>query len=140
MIEIETVAVMAVAVAAAGAGWLLRRKHRRRVPTPPPVPGIPGMARRPAGEGRWRIGRVYVEPGAARWVPNRGEPVALSDARATGVRPPSVREGMSINPGSRIVAFAHPDGATMEIAVMALDLRELLDAVPRSAQDAPETT
>ncbi|MFG2980163.1 hypothetical protein ACGFYQ_02775 [Streptomyces sp. NPDC048258] len=123
MIEI----VVAV-LAAVGAGWLLRRKHLARTAAGP-VPGIPGMARRPAGEGRWRPGRVYADEGAARWVPQRGEPVPLPGARATEVRAPSVKEGMSINPGSRIVTCAYEGGGSIEIAVMALDLRELLAAI-----------
>ncbi|MFD7555408.1 MULTISPECIES: hypothetical protein [unclassified Streptomyces] len=114
---------------AAGTGWLLRRKHRQRVAAGN-VAGIPGMARQPAGEGRWRMGRLYVDGGAARWVPRRGEPVPLPGARATGVRAPSVREGMSINPGSRIVTCGYEGGGTIDIAVMPLDLREVLAAVP----------
>ncbi|MFD9728580.1 hypothetical protein [Streptomyces sp. NPDC059072] len=113
---------------AAGTGWLLRRKHRQRVAAGH-VAGVPGMARQPAGEGRWRMGRLYVDRGAARWVPRRGEPVPLPGARATGVRAPSVREGMSINPGSRIVTCGY-EGGTIDIAVMPLDLREVLAAVP----------
>ncbi|MFD5147153.1 hypothetical protein [Streptomyces sp. NPDC058401] len=129
--------------AAAGTGWLMRRKHRRRQ-AGAPVPGIPCMARRPAGSGRWRSGRVYADQGAARWVPGRGEPVVLTGGRATGVRVPSVKEGISINPGSRIVTVTFEGdgggdgaGAAMEIAVMPLDLRELLTAVP---QADPEST
>lgn len=132
-----------LAGAAAGTAWLMRRKHRSRQ-AGAPVPGIPCMARRPAGSGRWRSGRVYADQGAARWVPGRGEPVALTGARATGVRVPSVKEGISINPGSRIVTceFAEDSGGDdgsggMEIAVMPLDLRELLAAVP---QESPEET
>ncbi|MER5483886.1 hypothetical protein ABT024_11780 [Streptomyces sp. NPDC002812] len=126
-----------LAGAAAGTAWLMRRKHLRRQ-AGAPVPGIPCMARRPAGSGRWRSGRVYADQGAARWVPGRGEPVVLTGARATGVRAPSVKEGISINPGSRIVtcAFAEDaedgDGGGMEIAVMPLDLRELLAALPET--------
>ncbi|MFD8979050.1 hypothetical protein [Streptomyces sp. NPDC059564] len=119
------------ALAAAGAGWLLRRKHRQRQEGGSPA-GIPCMARRPAGEGRWRTGRVHVDQGAPRWQPGRGPAVPLTGARATALRPPSVREGISINPGSRIVACALEDGGTMEIAVMPLDVRELLEAVPRA--------
>ncbi|MFE2271277.1 hypothetical protein ACFXB4_18780, partial [Streptomyces lavendulae] len=67
-----------------------------------------------------------------RWEPARGPAVPLAGARAAAVRAPSVREGLSINPGSRIVACAAADGGPdVEIAVMALDLRELLDALPR---------
>lgn len=126
-----------LAGAAAGTGWLMRRKHRLRRAVAP-VPGIPCMARRPAGTGRWRSGRVYSDRGAARWVPGRGEPVALTDGRATGVRAPSVKEGISINPGSRIVTvdFEGDGGIGMEIAVMPLDLRELLAAVDQAVPGA----
>lgn len=126
---------------AAGTGWLMRRKHLRRQAVAP-VPGIPCMARRPAGTGRWRSGRVYADQGAARWVPGRGEPVALTGGRATGVRAPSVKEGISINPGSRIVTVEFAgDGGGMEIAVMPLDLRELLAAVEQAdPESAPEET
>lgn len=135
-----------LALAAAATGWLMRRKHRRRVAAGN-VAGIPCMARLPAGRGRWRMGRVYVDQGAARWVPSRGEPVVLAGGRATGVRPPSVREGISINPGSRIVTCVYAGGAgagtevetemEMEIAVMPLDLRELLAAVPEAPSPTP---
>ncbi|MFD7259779.1 hypothetical protein [Streptomyces sp. NPDC059874] len=128
MIEI----VVAV-LGAAGAGWLLRRKHLRRLAAGPEA-GIPGMARHPAGEGRWRLGKLYADQGAARWVPRRGEPVPLPGGRATGLRAPSVREGLSINPGSRIVTCAYEGGGTIDIAVMPLDLREVLAALP---QDTP---
>ncbi|MFF3651258.1 hypothetical protein ACFYXV_21820 [Streptomyces sp. NPDC002181] len=112
----------------------LRRKRRERLAALTPD-GIPCMARHPAGAGRWRMGRVLTGPGGARWVPRRGEPVPLPAGRATGVRPPSVKEGMAINPGSRIVACTYGTGGvggSIEIAVMPLDLRELLGAVPRS--------
>lgn len=126
-----------VVLGAAGAGWLLRRKHRARTAAGP-APGIPCMARHPAGRGRWRPGRVYPGAGGARWVPGRGEPVLLSGGRATGVRVPSVKEGLAINPGSRIVDCAYDADGTMEIAVMPLDLRELLAVVapPGDASDA----
>ncbi|WP_030730604.1 hypothetical protein [Streptomyces sp. NRRL S-237] len=126
MIEIAGVVLGAVA-----AGWLLRRKHRARTAAAP-VPGIPCMVRIPAGQGRWRAGRVYGDQGAARWVPSRGEPVALPGGRATAIRVPSVKEGISINPGSRIVTCAYDGGGTVEIAVMPLDVRELLEFVPQA--------
>lgn len=133
-----------VALAAAGTGWLMRRKHRSRVAAGN-VAGIPCMARTPAGRGRWRMGRVYVDGGAARWVPRRGEPVELTGGRATAVRAPSVKEGISINPGSRIVTCTLGDGSGeaggdggIEIAVMPLDLRELLAAVPQADGAAPD--
>ncbi|WP_404960332.1 hypothetical protein [Streptomyces sp. 147326] len=125
-----------LAAGAAGVAWLLRRKHLARTATGP-VPGIPGMARRPAGEGRWRAGRVYADGGAARWVPERGEPVPLPGGRATGVRVPSVKEGIVINPGSRIVTCTYEGGGSIEIAVMPLDVRELLEAVPQADTDTP---
>lgn len=134
---VNVIEIVVVVLGAAGAGWLLRRKHLARTAAGP-VAGIPGMARRPAGEGRWRPGRLYAdEGGAARWVPVRGEPLPLPGGRATGVRAPSVREGISINPGSRIVACAYEDGGTVEIAVMPLDLRELLAVLPQAPGDTP---
>ncbi|GGS36301.1 hypothetical protein [Streptomyces nojiriensis] len=123
--------IVGVVLGAVVAGWLLRRKHRARTAAGP-VAGIPCMARIPAGEGRWRMGRVYGDQGTARWVPRRGEPVALPGGRATGIRVPSVKEGISINPGSRIVSCAYDGGGSIEIAVMPLDVRELLEAVPQA--------
>ncbi|MET9607098.1 hypothetical protein ABZZ17_18770 [Streptomyces sp. NPDC006512] len=121
---------LVLAVVAAGTGWLVRRKHRERQAAGSPD-GIPCMARYPAGEGRWRSGRVYAGGGGgSRWEPRRGGAVELSGARSTGVRVPTVREGISINPGSRIVACALADGGEIEIAVMPLDVRELLEVVP----------
>ncbi|MEU6212508.1 hypothetical protein ABZ891_21725 [Streptomyces sp. NPDC047023] len=127
--------IVVAALVVAGAGWLVRRKHRERLGAEP-VPGIPGMARRPAGEGRWRPGRLYADGDAARWVPGRGEPLSLPGARATGLRVPTVREGISINPGSRIVTCVYDGGGSIEIAVMPLDVRELLEAVPRADDPA----
>ncbi|MFJ1867065.1 hypothetical protein ACIOD1_20855 [Streptomyces sp. NPDC088097] len=120
------------ALLAGGAGWLFRRKHLKRQAAGSPA-GIPGMARHPAGTGRWRAGRVHVAPDTGpRWEPQRGPVVALAGARATDLRVPSVREGIAINPGSRIVTCALPDGGSVEIAVMPLDVRELLEAVPQA--------
>ncbi|MET9691876.1 hypothetical protein ABZY81_25905 [Streptomyces sp. NPDC006514] len=127
--------IVGVVLGAAGAGWLLRRKHRARL-VAGPAAGIPGMGRVPAGEGRWRMGRVYVDQGAARWVPRRGESVALPGGRATGIRVPSVKEGISINPGSRIVTCAYDGGGSIEIAVMPFDVRELLEAVPQAEPES----
>ncbi|MFD8143894.1 hypothetical protein [Streptomyces sp. NPDC059708] len=127
------------ALVAAGTGWLLRRKHRQRVAAGPAA-GIPGMARRPAGEGRWRPGRVYADGGAARWQPGRGPAVPLAGTRAGSVRAPSVREGLAINPGSRIVACAAADGGPdLELAVMPPDLPELLTAVPPVPEEPSDT-
>ncbi|MEU8778607.1 hypothetical protein [Streptomyces sp. NPDC048606] len=135
---------LCLAALAAATGWLVRRKQRQRVAAGPPA-GIPGMARRPAGEGRWRAGTLHGDQGApedggalARWEPRRGPAVALAGARATGVRVPTVREGVSINPGSRIVACVLEGGDTMEIAVMPLDVSGLLEVVPRADPEPPE--
>ncbi|MEU6314256.1 hypothetical protein [Streptomyces sp. NPDC047014] len=130
--------IVVAALGAAGVGWLVRRKHRERMAAAPPA-GIPGMARRPAGEGRWRMGRLYADEGAARWVPARGAPLPLPGARATGLRVPSVKEGISINPASRIVTCVYEGGGSIEIAVMPLDVRELLEAVPQAAPETPGT-
>ncbi|MEU3408751.1 hypothetical protein ABZ766_33055 [Streptomyces sp. NPDC006670] len=128
------------ALVAAGTGWLLRRKHRQRVAAGPSA-GVPGMARRPAGEGRWRPGRVSSDGGAPRWQPGRGPAVLLAGAREGSVRAPSVREGLVINPGSRIVACAAADGGPdVEIAVMPPDLPELLAAVPPVRGEAADAS
>ncbi|MFJ9943622.1 hypothetical protein [Streptomyces erythrochromogenes] len=119
-----------------GVGWLVRRKHRARSAAAP-VPGIPGMARQPAGAGRWRPGRLYADGGGARWVPERGAAVELPGGRATGLRVPSIKEGISINPGSRIVACTYEGGGSIEIAVMPLDVRELLEALPQADASSP---
>ncbi|UQX00965.1 hypothetical protein [Streptomyces sp. RerS4] len=130
---------LCLAAAATGVGWLVRRRHRQRQAAGPPA-GIPGMARRPAGTGRWRAGTLYADQGAgARWQPGRGPAVPLTAARATGLRVPTVREGISINPGSRIVTCALEGGDTMEIAVMPLDVSELLEIVPRDRHDPQDT-
>ncbi|MFD2119319.1 hypothetical protein ACFSNO_06880 [Streptomyces cirratus] len=123
------------AVVAAVTGWLVRRVQRRRAKAGSPA-GIPCMARHPEGRGRWRSGRVHVDQGAARWIPRRAPAVDLAGARATAVRPTSVREGLSINPGSRIVTCAPVAGPAIEIAVMPLDLRELLALVPEAGDVA----
>lgn len=48
-----------------------------------------------------------------------------------------MKEGIVINPGSRIVACTYEGGGSIEIAVMPLDLRELLEAVPQADPDTP---
>ncbi|MFF5448498.1 hypothetical protein [Streptomyces sp. NPDC012888] len=135
MIELAFLSLLAVA--AAFVFRLFRREHRRRAAAGP-VPGIPCMLRRPAGEGRWRAGRITAgaegePPGTVRWTPSRGTPVPLPGLVHTQIRVPTVREGMAINPGSRIVRCEDPTGpetAALEIAVMPLDLAELLRLVP----------
>ncbi|MFF5803356.1 hypothetical protein [Streptomyces sp. NPDC012746] len=134
MIDDILTAVVALAGAAA-AGWFLRRARARRAAAGPAA-GIPCMARRPAGEGRWRPGRVHAVLGAPRFESRRGGAVPLGAVQAGGVRAPSVREGMSINPGSRIVTCA-TEGATIEIAVMALDLRELMELLEGGPTERP---
>ncbi|MER5934051.1 hypothetical protein [Streptomyces sp. NPDC002054] len=120
-----------LATAAGGIGWLLRRKHLERLAAGP-VGGIPCMVRQPAGTGRWRAGQVCGDAGDLRWEPARGGVVPLPGLVYTEVRAPSVREGMTINPGSRIVRC---DGEmeSIEIAVMALDLAELLKILPQKS-------
>lgn len=120
-----------LATAAGGIGWLVRHRHLERLAAGP-VGGIPCMVRLPAGTGRWRAGQVCGEAGDLRWEPARGGAVPLPGLAYTEVRAPSVREGMTINPGSRIVRCDTETGS-IEIAVMALDLAELLEVLPRRA-------
>ncbi|MEV8536709.1 hypothetical protein [Streptomyces sp. NPDC051211] len=127
-------AILAIlATSAGGVGWLLRRKHLERVAAGP-VGGIPCMVRSPAGQGRWRAGRVGGDAGGLWWEPARRAVVPLPGLAYTEVRAPSVREGMAINPGSRIVR-CEGDGGSIEIAVMALHLAELLKELPQKLHD-----
>ncbi|WP_234378481.1 hypothetical protein, partial [Streptomyces sp. H036] len=50
------------------------------------------------GGGTQREGQCAAE-GVAGWVPERGEAVELPGGRTTGLRGPSMKEGIFINPG-----------------------------------------
>lgn len=111
---------MAVAAQAPRAGG---RRARARDSRHGPASGRPGPLE--AGTGVRRGGRGPLGP-------PRGAALPLPGARATGLRVPSIKEGISINPGSRIVTCTYEGGGSIEIAVMPLDVRELLEAVPQA--------
>ncbi|WP_424217485.1 hypothetical protein ACN20G_35560 (plasmid) [Streptomyces sp. BI20] len=113
-------------------GRLLVRDRARRTALLPT--GVPGMARRPAGTGRWRPGLVAPGPdGALRWIPDRGPATDLPPQVHWDPRTPTVREGITINPGSRVLRCApaaDPTTEQWELAVMPLDLRALTTLIP----------
>ncbi|MGC5343040.1 hypothetical protein [Streptomyces sp. DT171] len=93
--------------------------------------GIPCMLKWEARSARWRTGRLVAgEAGSLTWIPSWGKrEVALpAELRRTGARAPSVREGMSFNPRSRIVECASPEGDVL-IAVMPEELTRLAQAL-----------
>ncbi|MEU9731423.1 hypothetical protein [Streptomyces sp. NPDC048002] len=79
---------------------------------------------------RWKAGRLQVGAGPLTWKASFGRQAAAlpTDLRRTGVRPPSVREAMGVNPGARIVECESHDGVVL-IAVMPEDLRHVIDAL-----------
>ncbi|MEU3482707.1 hypothetical protein ACI2LO_14930 [Streptomyces sp. NPDC033754] len=116
MIEFAFFAALAALV-----GWLVNRKRQQRSTTiaAGEVAEVPCMLKWAAQGSRWRAGRLLIGANPPAWKPSRGKPeVALpADLRRTGTRSPSVREGMSINPGSRIVECTS-SGEAVLIAVM----------------------
>ncbi|MFE6225403.1 hypothetical protein [Streptomyces sp. NPDC057854] len=90
------------------------------------------MLKATAQGSRRRSGRLLVgaDAGAPVWKPSFGkrETVLPDDLRQVGVRPPSVREAMSVNPGSRIVECDSSTGKIL-IAVMPLELDQVVKAL-----------
>ncbi|MFD6416082.1 hypothetical protein [Streptomyces sp. NPDC060194] len=131
--RVLVILVVVLAVAALAVGAIRRRAAERAGAALEPGPvGIPCMLRREAEGTRWRAGTLL--PGTpVRWQPTpaRGRPpVDLpADLRRTGVRSPSVREGISINPGSTIVECGSDEGAVL-IAVMPLDHAAVRRSLP----------
>ncbi|MFE9045855.1 hypothetical protein ACFYOG_33770 [Streptomyces sp. NPDC007818] len=121
-------------VAAACVGWLLRRKQKQRsaaAAAGEPV-GLPCMLKWSAQGSRWKPGRLLTGADRLLWQPSWGRrSVALpADLRQAGVRSPSTREGMVINPGSRIVTCDSSDGEVL-IAVMPPELDHVIKALER---------
>lgn len=114
-------------------GWLVRRKRRRRADAVAggESVGVPCMVRWPGRRARWKAGRLVVGGvGPLVWKPAFGSrEVALPGGlRRAGVRTPSLREAVSINPGSRIVRCVSSDGEIL-IAVMPEDLDRVIKAL-----------
>ncbi|MFI9293188.1 hypothetical protein [Streptomyces gardneri] len=118
------------AAVAALVGWLMERKRRQRSTAAAvaavaagEAAGVPCMVKWSALGSRWRAGRLVIGAGPPVWRASWGrrELALPSDLRRTGVRSPSAREGMSINPGSRILEYASSGGVVL-VAVMPDDL------------------
>jgi hypothetical protein len=80
---------------------------------------------------RWKVGRLLLtgaDPLLRTSFPGRREVALPPGLRRTGVRAPSVREGLTINPRSRIVECRSAEGEVL-IAVMPEDLEQVTEAV-----------
>ncbi|WP_435973315.1 hypothetical protein [Streptomyces sp. Qhu_M48] len=134
MIEPVSLAVAAMAAAGAAAlvGRLMNRKRRQRSDAlaAGEVAGVPCMLKWSAQGSRWRPGRLLIGAGPPVWKASWGrrEAALPADLRRTGTRSPSVREGISINPGSRIVEYAS-SGGTVLIAVMPDEVDQVVKAL-----------
>ncbi|MFE1237289.1 AbrB/MazE/SpoVT family DNA-binding domain-containing protein [Streptomyces tendae] len=124
MIELVLGAVAAVLV-----GWLMRRKRQRRSTAiaAGEQAGVPCMLKWSAQGSRWRAGRVLIGAGPLVWKPSFGKQKAALPAglRRAGVRSPSLREAVSLNPRSRIVECESSDGEVL-IAVMPEELDHVI--------------
>ncbi|MEU7070267.1 hypothetical protein AB0B30_18395 [Streptomyces narbonensis] len=130
MLEIAILAAVAALV-----GWLMNRKRRQRsaAVAAGETAGVPCMLKWSAHGSRWRAGRLLIGAGPPVWKASwGGRELALpTDLRRTGTRAPSTREGMSINPGSRILEYASSAGVVL-IAVMP----DELDLVGKALESA----
>ncbi|MFF8837016.1 hypothetical protein [Streptomyces sp. NPDC015130] len=130
MIELAFFAAFAALV-----GWLMRRKQRQRsaAVAAGETAGVPCMLKWSAHGSRWRAGRLLIGEGPPVWRASWGsrELALPTDLRRTGTRSPSAREGMSINPGSRILEYASSGGVVL-VAVMPYEL----DLVAKALESA----
>ncbi|WP_315904329.1 hypothetical protein [Streptomyces sp. ASQP_92] len=88
------------------------------------------MLRWSAQGSRWKAGRLLIGAGALAWKPSLGkqETVLPADLCQAGVRSPSLREAVAVNPGSRIVECDSSDGEVL-IAVMPPELDHVIKAL-----------
>ncbi|MFI6423134.1 hypothetical protein ACIBG6_37820 [Streptomyces sp. NPDC050842] len=119
-------------VAAALVGWLMRRKQQQRstaIAAGEPT-GVPCMLKWSAQGSRWRPGRLLIATGSLVWKPSFGKQQAVlpADLRQAGMRSPSLREAVAVNPGSRIVECDSSDGEVL-IAVMPPELDHVIKAL-----------
>lgn len=110
----------------------MRRKQQQRstaVAAGEPA-GVPCMLKWSAQGSRWRAGRLLVGAGPLVWKPSFGkqEAVLPADLCQAGVRSPSLREAVTVNPGSRIVECDSSDGEVL-IAVMPPELDHVIKAL-----------
>lgn len=93
--------------------------------------GVPCMLKWPARATRWRPGRLVTGgAGPLVWKPSWGKQEAALPAglRRTGMRSPSLREAVALNPRSRIVECGSSDGEVL-IAVMPEELEHVIKAL-----------
>ncbi|MGW7358568.1 hypothetical protein ACWGI0_18545 [Streptomyces sp. NPDC054802] len=113
-------------------GWLVHRKQRQRSSAPAPADeaGIACMIKGGPGGTRWRPGRLLVGAGPLAWKASWGGRTVVLPAglRRTGLRPPSMREAMGLNPRSRIIE-CEAGGETVLIAVMPEELDPVVKAL-----------
>ncbi|MER5965870.1 hypothetical protein [Streptomyces sp. NPDC002057] len=130
MIEPVSLAVAAVAAALVGRLMIRKRRQRSAALAAGEAAGVPCMLKWAAQGSRWRAGRLLIGAGPPVWRASWGrrEAALPADLRRTGTRPPSVREGISINPGSRIVEYAS-SGGTVLIAVMPDEVDQVVKAL-----------
>ncbi|MCX5396125.1 hypothetical protein [Streptomyces sp. NBC_00102] len=119
-------------VAAALVGRLMRRKQQQRstaIAAGEPA-GVPCRLKWSAQGSRWRAGRLLISPGPLVWKPSLGsqEIVLPADLRQAGLRSPSLREAVSVNPGSRIMECDSSGGKVL-IAVMPVELDHVIKAL-----------
>ncbi|UYQ65683.1 DUF2550 domain-containing protein [Streptomyces peucetius] len=113
-------------------GWLVHRKQRQRSSgvAAGDEAGIGCMLKGGPAGARWRPGRLFVASGPLTWKASwGGRTVALpAGLRRTGLRPPSTREALGLNPRSRIVECEAGDEVIL-IAVMPQELDPVVKAV-----------
>ncbi|MFB9434607.1 hypothetical protein [Streptomyces showdoensis] len=124
-----------VVVGMAGAalvGWLIHRKQQQRSSAiaSGQQAGVHCMLKFAERGSRWKAGRLLIGAGPLVWKPSFGrkETALPADLRQAELRSPSMREGMSINPASRIVECESSDGK-ISIAVMPPDLDHVIKAL-----------
>ncbi|MFJ3581722.1 hypothetical protein ACIPPS_05720 [Streptomyces sp. NPDC090127] len=88
------------------------------------------MLKWPTQGSRWRAGHLLIGDGPLVWKPSFGkrEAVLPADLCQAGVRSPSLRETVAVNPGSRIVECDSSVGEVL-IAVMPLELDHVIKAL-----------
>ncbi|MEU6453393.1 hypothetical protein [Streptomyces sp. NPDC047065] len=127
MIELALGVVVAGLVA-----WLMRRKRQQRATAiaAGQAAGVPCMLKWSVQGSRWRAGRLLIGAGPFVWKPSLGkrEAVLPVDLCRVGVRSPSLREAVAVNPGSRIVECESSDGEVL-IAVMPPELEHVIKAL-----------
>lgn len=110
----------------------MRRKRQQRAATlaAGKSAGVPCMIKWSAQGSRWRAGRLLIGADPLVWKPSFGKQAVVlpADLCQTAVRSPSLREAVTINPGSRIVECDSSDGEIL-IAVMPPEVDHVIKAL-----------